>query len=217
MADDDSLSRAQTFSPDIFRWVDKVHAPHDAGLEAAYTASQRTGIPNIHVGAEEGKLLEVLMRLISPQKVVEIGTLAGYSAIRLARGLAAGGRVYTIEFEAKHAAIARENIRLSGLSDRIEVLEGDARRVLAELASKGPFDVVFVDADKVSYDFYEQWAAKNLRKGGLFIADNAFLFGELLTDSDAARAMRACHEQSTKDFESVCIPTPDGMILGIKR
>ena len=217
MADNDSRKGFRYADPAVLEWVDGVHAVHDAGLQAAFDAPDGERMPAIQVGKSEGKFLTLLMRLVGATNVVEIGCLAGYSAIRMARGMADGGRLWTIEFNPDFAAIARDNIATAGLSDRIEVVVGAGVDMLPTLEDHGPFDAVFVDADKVNYDQYGRWAAANLRSGGLLIGDNAHLFGNLLDDSDAAAAMRRFHEEAAEVTESVCIPTPDGMLIGIKQ
>jgi caffeoyl-CoA O-methyltransferase len=217
MADRDSRSGERYGKAEIFEYVARVHAAHDDQLEAAFAAPDENEMPAIQVGPSEGKFLELLMRLCGAEKVVEIGTLAGYSAIRLARGLADHGRLWTIESSERHAYVARHKIAAAGLSERVEVRVGPALEVLPGLEEHGPFDAVFVDADKESYDSYGRWAAANLRKGGLLIGDNAFLFGNLLEDSDRAKAMRRFHQEAAEHFDSVCLPTPDGLLLGIKR
>lgn len=114
--------------------------------------------------------------------------------------------------------MAEDVFRQAGLDDRVTCLEGDALSVLDELArDHAPFDAVFIDADKGNYDRYGRWAATHLRRGGLLLADNAYLFGRLLEDSAEAAAMRRFHEEATRAFDSVCIPTPDGLVLGVKR
>src|SRR5262249_20649271 len=143
--------------------------------------------------------------------------LAGYSTIRLARGLSEGGRVWTIELDTRHAEIARQNFVEAGVADRIEVCVGKGVEVLATLEKHGPFDAVFVDADKESYDAYGRWAARHLRKGGLLLGDNAYFFGRLMEKSAGADAMRRFHEEATASFDSVCAPTADGLLVGIKR
>jgi caffeoyl-CoA O-methyltransferase len=213
MADKDSREGVRYSTPQILEYTGRVHAAHDAGLAQAFAVPE--GIPAIQVGPSEGKLLELLVRLVRAEKIVEVGTLVGYSAIHLARPLPATGHLWTIEFEHKHAEVARANIARAGLSERVTVLEGAGKDVLPTV--KGPVDIVFIDADKVNYDFYGQWAIQNLRKGGLVIGDNAYLFGELLDDSDRGRAMRAFHEHVAAHCDSVCIPTPDGLVVGIKR
>jgi caffeoyl-CoA O-methyltransferase len=215
MADSSSRSGARYATTPILDYTGKVHAAHDAALAQAFTVPE--GIPAIQVGPSEGKLLELLLRLVGAKKVVEVGTLIGYSAIRMAHALPAGGRLWSVEFEQKHAEVARANIAKAGFADRVEVLVGAGRDVLPTLDARGPFDVVFIDADKVNYDHYGRWAIANLRKGGLVIGDNAYLFGELLDDSDRGRAMRAFHELVAAACDSVCVPTPDGLVVGIKR
>jgi caffeoyl-CoA O-methyltransferase len=213
MADNDSRAGARYTTPEILAYTAKVHASHDTALAQAFAVPE--GIPAIQVGPSEGKLLELLVRLCGAKRVVEVGTLVGYSAIHMARGLPDDGKLTTIEFEQKHADVARANIERAGLGKKIEIKVGAGKDVLPTL--QGPVDVVFIDADKINYDFYGKWAVEHVRKGGLVIGDNAYLFGELLEDSDRGKAMRAFHEQVASACDSVCIPTPDGLVVGIKR
>jgi len=215
MADDDSRAGTRYYSKEILAYGDRVHAGHDAALARAFAVPD--GIPRIQVGQSEGKILELLVRLVGATKIVEIGTLVGYSAVRMARALRPGGHLWSIEYEPLHADVARANIAAAGFADRATVLVGAARDVLPTLVDKGPFDVVFIDADKDGYDEYGKWALANLRRGGLVIGDNAYLFGELLADDSRGRAMRAFHERIAAECDSVCIPTPDGLVVGIKR
>ncbi|MCC6808849.1 MAG: O-methyltransferase [Deltaproteobacteria bacterium] len=215
MADDKSRSGVEFYADKkILDYLATLHAPHDQGLAAAFDAP---GVPRIMVGPSEGKLLTLLVRLANAKIVVEVGTLAGYSAIRMAAGLRPGGRVYSIEYEQKHADLARAAIERAGMSDRIEVIVGAALEVLPKLDALGPVDVVFIDADKGNYDRYGEWAERALRPGGLLLGDNAFYFGRLLEDSAEAKAMRRFHERATLAFDTVCVPTPDGLLVGIKR
>jgi predicted O-methyltransferase YrrM len=215
MADQDSRAGVRYTTPEILAFVERVHAPHDAGLARAFALPPE--MPAIMVGPSEGRLLELLCKLAGAKKVVEVGTLAGYSTIRLARAVPADGRVWTIEFEPHHAEVAQANFVAAGVADKITLLVGAGTEVLPTLEPLGPFDAVFLDADKIGYERYGQWAAANLRPGGLVLGDNAYLFGELLEDSPRGRAMRAFHQQVARDFDSVCIPTPDGLVLGIRR
>jgi caffeoyl-CoA O-methyltransferase len=215
MADQDSRAGERYATPAILDYTSRVHASHDLALAQAFKVPE--GIPAIQVGPSEGKLLELLLRLAGARKVVEVGTLIGYSAIRMARALPADGHVWTIEFEPKHAEIARANLAKASLERRVTVLVGAGRDVLPTLDEHGPFDAVFIDADKVNYAHYGRWAVDHLRPGGLVIGDNAYLFGELVDDTDRGRAMRAFHELVAAACDSVCIPTPDGLVLGIKR
>ncbi len=218
MADNDSRGgEAQYADAAILDYVQRTHAAHDPGLEHAFSAPDREGMPAIQLGQGEGRLLEILLRMVGARRVVEIGTLAGYSAIRAAHALGEGGRLWTIEALPSHAAVARRNIAAAGFGDRIEVIVGRALDRLQSLEQHAPFDAVFIDADKESYDQYGRWALRHLRPGGLVIGDNAYLFGGLLADTPAALAMRRFHEETAAACESVCIPTPDGLVVGIRR
>jgi caffeoyl-CoA O-methyltransferase len=217
MADKDSRAGQAYFDSAILDWTARVHAGHDAALARAFGAPGRHGMPAIQLGPSEARLVELLVGLAGARKAVEIGTLAGYSAIRLARALADGGRLWTVEFDPRHAAVARENLAAAGLAERVTVIEGAGLDVLPTLEGHAPFDAVFVDADKENYDAYGRWAERHLRRGGLLLGDNAFLFGRLLEDSAEAAAMRRFHEEAARAFDTVCVPTPDGLLVGVKR
>lgn len=217
MADIQSRAGQRYGSPELIDYVNKLHAPHDTPLAQAFAAPGLHEMPAIQLGPSEGKLVGLLIALTGARKVVEVGTLAGYSAIHIARALPPDGKLWTIEYDPRHAQVARASIAAAGLEQRVEVLVGRGRDVLETLTAEAPFDAVFLDADKVSYDFYGQWAARHLRAGGLLLGDNAYLFGRLLEESDEGRAMRRFHEEAARAFDSVCIPTPDGLLLGIKR
>jgi caffeoyl-CoA O-methyltransferase len=215
MADNSSRAGARYTSPEILDYVNRTHAPQDAALARAFAVPE--GVPAIQVGPSEGALITLLCRLGGVKKAVEVGTLVGYSAIHIARAIGEGGHLWSVEYEPRHAELARGNLAAAGLADRVTVVVGAGVDVLPTLVGHGPFDAVFIDADKVSYDKYGAWAIANLKKGGLVLGDNAYLFGELLEDSDRGRAMRGFHEEVAKACDSVCIPTPDGLVLGIKR
>jgi caffeoyl-CoA O-methyltransferase len=215
MADSSSRAGGRYAHPEILDYVNHIHAPHDPGLARAFSVPD--GIPAIQVGPSDGKLIALVLRLAGAAKVVEVGTLVGYSAIHIARALRPGGHLWSVEYEAKHAEVARGNLAAAGVADRVTVTVGAGRDVLPTLVGHGPFDAVFIDADKVNYDFYGHWAIANLKPGGLVLGDNAYLFGELMDDSDRARAMRGFHEAVAASCDSVCAPTPDGLVIGIKR
>jgi caffeoyl-CoA O-methyltransferase len=217
MADSDSRAGARYINPEITTFVDRTHAAHDVALARAYDAPEKHGMPAIQLAASEGKLLTLLMQLIRARKVVEVGTLAGYSAMRLARGLQPDGKVWTFELDSKHAEVARANLAAAGLSERVDVRVGPALSGLAQIEAFGPFDAVFIDADKSGYPDYAQWAARNLRPGGLLIGDNSYFFGELMAERGDAKRMRDFHVFVAEHFDSVCIPTPDGMVVGVAR
>lgn len=215
MADNDSRAGLRYSTPAILDWVAQVHTPQDQALTRAFATPDH--VPAIMVGPAEGKLIALLCRLGNVARAVEVGTLVGYSAIHIARALPAGGHLWTIEYEAEHAALAEGNLAAAGVADRVTVLRGAGVDVLPTLVEHGPFDAVFLDADKVSYGHYARWALANLRPGGLILGDNAYLFGELMDDSPRGRGMREFHELVAAACDSVCIPTPDGLVLAIKR
>jgi len=217
VADDRSRRGTAYHSPDLLAYVQRVHAKHDTALEAAFSAPARLGLPAIQVAPSEGRFLQVLLRLAGAKKVVEIGSLAGYSAIWIARALTPGGHLWSVEAEPAHTEATRESLRNAGLLDAVTVVEGKALDVLPSLERFGPFDAVFIDADKGNYDRYGAWAAEHLRPGGLVIADNAFFFGSLLDDTPDAQAVRRFHERAKVDFESACISTPDGFLVGVRK
>lgn len=162
-------------------------APHDAVLESALAASTAGGLPEIQVSPPLGKLLHLLARLTNARAILEIGTLGGYSTIWLARALAPGGRVVTLEFDPKHAEVARANFARAGLTDSIEVHVGRALDTLPRLAAegRGPFDLVFIDADKASNPDYFSWALRLTRPGSLILIDNVVRDGKV-TDASSA-------------------------------
>jgi caffeoyl-CoA O-methyltransferase len=217
VADADSRSGARYATPEVLDWTARVHAAHDGALAAAFHAPEAHGMPSIQVGPSEGKLLTLLLAIARARTVVEIGTLAGYSAIRIARALPADGRLFSVEADPKHASVAREMLAASDVGAKVTIVEGPALEVLPSIEREGPFDAVFVDADKRSYDAYGRWAAAHVRTGGLLLGDNAYLFGRLLEESEEASAMRRFHEEARVAFDTVCVPTPDGLLLGVRR
>ncbi len=217
MADPSSRSGARYATPEVLEYVNRVHAPHDVGLQQAFDAPQSSGVPAIQVGTSEGRTLQLLLRLIGARRVVEIGTLVGYSAIWIARALPKDGRLISLEKDPRHAEIARANLVAAGVGAQVDVRVGEAVQLLDALEGEGPFDAVFIDADKISYDQYGRFAARSVRKGGLLLGDNAYLFGRLCDDDLEGQAMRRFHEEAAVAFETVCLPTPDGLLLGIKR
>jgi len=172
----------------------------DPDPERALDASRAAGLPDINVTAAQGKLLNILARAQQARAILEIGTLGGYSTIWLAKGLADGGRVITLEANAKHADVARLNIARAGLSDKIDVRVGPALGTLPHLT--GPFDLIFIDADKPSYPEYLAWSLKLSRRGTLIVADNVVLHGDVFdepSDDPRVRGMRRFLELLASD------------------
>ncbi len=165
-------------SPEQWAAVDRYFmdllTPPDPALEAALQASAASGLPSIQVSPLQGKLLYLLARLQGAQNILEIGTLGGYSTIWLARALPPGGRLITLEADARHAEVARANLERAGLMDVVELRLGPAQETLPQLAAErwGPFDLIFIDADKEGYPEYFTWSLRLTRRGSLIIADN---------------------------------------------
>ncbi len=157
-------------------------APPDAALDAALEATVAAGMPAISVSPLQGKLLQLLARTVQARRILELGTLGGYSAIWLARALPPGGRLITLEADPDHAAVARANLERAGLADVAEVRVGPALATLPALAAQGPpwFDLVFLDADKANLAAYFRWARALTRQGGLIIADNVVRKGAVI-------------------------------------
>lgn len=201
-------------------YVNHLFAREDDALRRIQQGTRNQDMPTISVQPFDGKLLQMLVWALNARKVVEIGTLAGYSGTWLARALPADGRLYTLEKSSKHAAVARQHFADAGVSDRVELLEGDAQTSLDKLSAQGPFDFVFIDADKPGYPGYLEWTAANLRPGGMFAAHNAFSHGRVLApDTDNSRAIAAFNQlvADHPQFESTIIGMGDGMTIGIKK
>jgi len=201
-------------------YVDALFVQEDDALKAIQDAATQHQLPAISVRAFEGRLLQMLVHMVGAKKVIEIGALAGYSGVWLARALPADGKLYTLEYSSKHAAVSRASFEQAGVHDRIELIEGRAVDSLAKLVDKGPFDLVFIDADKGSYPAYLQWAVENLRPGGLVAAHNAFRSGKVINQqSDEDRAMDAFNRAMAAEsrLESFILAIGDGMAVGVKK
>ncbi len=176
------------------------------------------------VAPTEARLLQSLVEVSGSKKIVEIGTLFGYTAIYLAQGILGEGKVWTCELSYENAEIARKFISQSQVSDKIDVIQGNAHESLRELEKMGPFDCVFIDADKNGYPDYLEWAEKNVKKGGLVIADNTVLDGAVWnlpddeTNKKRVQNMMIFHKSFSdpKRFRSTIYPSYDGIAVGVK-
>ena len=201
-----------------------VYVSETPAQELALAGGLEAEMPQIQISGLDGQLIRVLLRMIGAKRVVEIGTLAGYSAAWIAESLPSDGHLFTIEADPKHAAVARKSLSEGGLGEKVTVLDGFGNDVLPTLSDQAPFDAVFVDADKGSIPGYMAWAAKHLRTGGLVLVDNAFLFG-YLTDREpedesyktVIAAVRRFHAELAEHFDAAPIPTPQGLAIGLKR
>jgi len=187
---------------EIDRYIEERFAPQDEALEAAVRESRQAGLPEIQVSPNEAKLLQLLAELVGARSVLEIGTLGGYSAIHFARALPEDGRLVSLEIDERHAEVARENVERAGLSGKVEIRVGDARELLAGIAEagEGPFDVVFIDADKTGYPEYLEWSLRITRPGSLILGDNTVRGGSILDPrDDSARATNEFNERIAGD------------------
>ena len=158
----------------VDRYIGDLLAPSDEKLEAAVKANRKARLPAIDVSPLQGKFLNVLIQMTQAKRVLEIGTLGGYSTIWMARALPKGGRIVSLEFSPRHAEVARANLHCAGLLNRVEIRVGPALESLPVLKSSGagPFDLIFIDADKENNPHYLQWALKLSRRGSVIIVDN---------------------------------------------
>ena len=206
-------------------YITSLLIPPDATLEGALKASDEAGLPPINVSANQGKLLMLFARMLNARNILEIGTLGGYSTIWMARGLAEGGRLITLEYEAKHAEVAMANLVRAGLSDRVEIRVGRALETLPKLVEegRGPFDLVFIDADKQGYTEYLEWSMKLSRRGTVIVADNVVRNGAVADPASSDemvqgirrfnRALAAEKRLSATEIQTVGSKGYDGLAI----
>jgi predicted O-methyltransferase YrrM len=175
----------------VDHYIDDLCVPADPILDAALKAGVDAGLPQIQISPGQGKLLYLLAKLTGARRILEIGALAGYSAIWLARALPADGFLVSLEVDAKHATLAQANLDRAGFSGRAKVVVGPALDSLAWLTP--PFDVVFIDADKENYPLYLDWALRLARPGGLILADNVIRRGTVMDQIHGDAAAKAVH------------------------
>jgi predicted O-methyltransferase YrrM len=180
---------------DVDDFLDTTMVGDDPVLTAALEASDAAGLPRIAVSAQQGKFLSLLAGAIKARSVLEIGTLGGFSTIWLARGVGPDGRVLTLEYEPKHAEVARANIDRAGVGDRVKVLVGPALETLPTV-TEGPFDLVFIDADKQNNAGYLEWALRLTHPGSVIVVDNVIREGAILSSGpdDVVRGTRRALE-----------------------
>lgn len=179
----------------------------------------------IQISGSEGQLIKVLARMIGAQKMVEIGTLLGFSTTWLLEAAGPQGRVWSFEKMSEHHRIASEILKAEIEEQRLSLHLGDALEQLPKIEHEGPFDLIFIDANKAAYMEYFHWAHKNLRPGGLLIADNTFLFGMVYQEeaptnhAKAAKVMKEFNKTLGEhpDYDAILIPTSEGMTIGLKK
>jgi predicted O-methyltransferase YrrM len=213
----------------IDRYIDRLFAPEDTALREAVAEARAEGLPQIQVSAGQGKLLYLLARLVGARRILEVGTLGGYSAIWLARALPDDGFMVTLELEPAHARVAAENLQRAGLLAKVDVIVGPALESLPTLVERreAPFDLVFLDADKVNYVSYYNSIMRMVRPGSLILADNVIRAGAVLDprdDDPSAGAARDFNAMIAADerleaivLQQVGIKGHDGMAIARVR
>jgi predicted O-methyltransferase YrrM len=207
--------------PLVQAYAEQFTSPEDALLQDVHRQT-REQHPQSHMlsGPVQGKFLELVSTMLQPRQVLEIGTFTGYSALCLAKGLAPGGRLHTIECRMEEAAKSQENFNRSGYHDRIQLYVGNALDIIPQLHET--WDLVFIDADKVNYTAYYKLVLPAVRKGGVILADNVFFHGEVLqpvVKGKNAIAIQAFNEYVRQDesVEKVMLTMRDGLMLIIKK
>lgn len=208
-------------------YIAKLFVGDDPALDDALAASRDAGLPPINVAPNQGKLLHLLVRALDARSVLEVGTLAGYSTIWMARALPKGGRVVTLEIEPRHAEVARQNLERAGVADAVTIRVGRAVDTLAALEAEGagPFDFVFIDADKQSNPDYFEWALRLTRAGSLIVVDNVVRDGTVVdsaSEDPAILGTRRLNERmaaeprvSVTEVQTVGVKGYDGFALGL--
>ena len=203
------------------RYVQRLYASEDDLLRRVRARADEAEMPRIQLPPATARALQVLVRAAGARRVLEVGTLAGYSAIWIARALPDDGELVTIEINPDHAAVARRSLAAAELDARVDVRVGDAVAILADLGSDASFDVVFLDADKERYAVYLEEAARLLRRGGLLMADNAFWSGRVLDPGadELAASLNRFNEKLSSDarFEATILPVGDGLMMAVRR
>jgi caffeoyl-CoA O-methyltransferase len=200
-------------------YVSRVFAAEDEILLSLREEADRTGLPPISISADTGRLLQVLLLAVGARRVLEVGTLGGYSAIWIARALPADGSLISLELETKHAEFVTRYVRRAGLAEKVEIRVGRALDLLASLDGE-QFDAIFLDADKEPLPTYFEWGLRLVRRGGLIIADNALWGGRVVderVDDDATRGVREMNRRMATDprVAGILVPTHDGVAIGV--
>jgi caffeoyl-CoA O-methyltransferase len=215
----------------IFESVDKYicdfFVTQDDALIAAERSLDEADMPAISISPNQGKFLHMMALLCNAKRILEVGTLAGYSTIWMARALLDDGKLITLEYDPKHAGVAQKNIDRAGLASKVEIRVGKGLDLLPELKEEGPFDMIFIDADKPPYTEYFEWALKLSRPGTLIIADNVIRDGKVLDSSSGDEMVKGVHrfnkmlsqniEVTATIMQMVGVKEYDGMALAIVR
>lgn len=215
----------RTETPEVQNYIESLAVPESGSKLKSREAAAELGLGRISLSPSEGQILSFMIRRHQCRKFVEIGTLTGLSAQYIIEGMDGEGILWSLEKTELHAEKAREALALHPAGSHIRIVLGDARVTLGSLAAEGPFDGVFIDGNKAAYGDYLAWAEKNVRRGGLIVADNIFLsgsvWGQTTTQKFSEKQIRVMQEfnkrlSDTRLFESIIVPTQEGMSFSIK-
>jgi predicted O-methyltransferase YrrM len=209
----------------IATYIQRLFAHEDDALRQAREEARTAGLPGIEVPTELGTLLGILARAVGARKILEIGTLGGYSGTWLARALVPGGKLITLEVDPHHAEVARRNFERAGVADRVTIRLGPALETLPDLQSEAPFDLIFIDADKDNYPSYLDWALALSRPGALIVADNVLQGGRVLANpppDDAAAGIQEFNRRAAEHprLDALILPARgggDGILVAVVR
>lgn len=209
------------YNDQISKYITDLFVPQDKALLDTLEDIPRQGLPTINVKPEEGRFLQLLVRACGAKKALEIGTLGGFSGIWIARGLVPGGKLITLELEPRHAAVARSHFKAAGVDDIVDIRVGDAHDLIQSLRPVGPFDFVFIDAEKDGYPAYLDWAIENTRLGGLITLHNAFRRGSVVgqgQEDQYSEHMREFNRRVAHEprLLSSIYPAGDGTLVCVK-
>ena len=206
------------------RYISGLFATEDDALRSAREEMLREGMPGISVSASEGKVLHILARIIGARRILEIGTLGGYSTIWLARALPPEGKLTSLEIDTRYAEVARRNLKRAGVEEKVEIRVGPALKSLSRLTAEaeGPFDLVFIDADKDGYVNYLRKAMPLVREGGLVLGDNTLPDAVLDPVAESGTKRYNAEVSAHPDLNSILVPVLrsrgiDGLLISIKQ
>jgi caffeoyl-CoA O-methyltransferase len=203
----------------VDQYISNLLGHEDEALIAATQSLKEAGMPAISISPNQGKFLQVLALLCNAKNILELGTLAGYSTIWMARALPKDGKLITLEYDPKHAAVAQKNIERAGLSDQIQIRTGKALEILPQLHAEGagPFDMIFIDADKPPYADYFQWAVKLSRPGTLIVADNVIRDGKVLDENSTDAAVNGAQRFNKMLGANTAVTATILQMVGVKE
>ena len=207
-------------------YLDSIFSHEDPVLHRIHAHSQKENVDYMQISAYEGRILQFLCQALKVKKAIEIGTLYGYSSLMIARALPSDGKLFTLDLSQKRQQTAKALMQDEPAGKKIQFISGQAIDSLNKLKGQGPFDMVFIDADKPSYLDYLHWSNKHLKSGGLLAADNTFLFGAVYgdfsresVDATSVKVIKAFNQEIASGglYTSTLIPTAEGLTVGIKK